>query len=52
MYKVELTTKTSYQYIKSFKVWDKDENYFIFYWAGDKNIVIKKDYIISIKKDS
>tara|TARA_R110000822_G_scaffold48268_1_gene127317 strand:- start:82 stop:240 length:159 start_codon:yes stop_codon:yes gene_type:complete len=52
MYKVELTTKMTYQHIKSFKVWDEDENYFIFYWGGDENIVIKKDYIISIRKVS
>ena len=50
MYKVKLTTESYYQKIKSFKVWDADQDYFIFYWADGTNIVIKKEYVISIQK--
>ena len=50
MYKVDLTTDKYYQRIKSYKVWELDPDYFIFYWGDNTEIVIKKEYVISIQK--
>jgi len=51
MYKVDLATEKYYQKITSYEVWELDPDYFIFYWAKDNTeIVIKKEYVISIQK--
>ncbi len=53
MYKVNLTTGQYYQNITSYEAWKTDPDFFIFYWAKDKTeIVIKKEYVISIQKAS
>ena len=53
MHKVQLTTENYYQNITSYEVCKLDPDWFIFYWANDKTeIVIKKEYIISIQKMS
>ena len=50
MYKVNLTTKTSYQNLKSYEIWKTNPDYFIFYWSDKTYIIIKKEYVISIQK--
>ena len=52
MYKVRLNIDYIYQNITRFEVWALDEDYFIFYFSESRNIVIKKEYVISIQKES
>lgn len=44
------TESTTYQYINRFEIWDKDVDYFIFYWEDDKFIIIRKNLVLSIKQ--
>jgi hypothetical protein len=53
MYLVDLTTERYYQNITRYEVWKIDPDYFIFYWDKDKTeIVIKKEYVVSIRKNN
>jgi hypothetical protein len=51
-YRVKLSIgDTYYQKIKSFKEWEQDSDYFIFFFEGDDTyIALKKEHIISIEK--
>ena len=49
MYRVDLTTGDYYQKIKEFNIWKTDNDYFIFYWTDEAFIIIKKEYVISIR---
>ena len=51
MYRVELTTNTTYQNITRFADWQEDDKYFIFYWTDKTYIIIKKEFIITIQKE-
>ena len=50
MYKITLTTGSNYDKIISCHNWMLDDNYFIFNWKNDNHIIIRKEFVLSIKK--
>jgi len=43
------TTSTTYQYIKDFKIWDIDTDYFYFSWSDSEYLILHKSQVLSIK---